>query len=65
METVVFNNPPALVRNYVVQWRAHLAQKKETPQAQIAILDDVIKMLDIALQQLKPIPAEPGNDKSK
>ena len=64
-ETVTFNAPPAVVRAYVQEWRNHAAVNKGTTPAQLAVLDDVLKLCDIALQYLEPSPAEPGNDKTK
>lgn len=59
MATVQFHNTPALTREYVNNWLVHSKKQKAAP-AQIAVLEDVVKLIDIALKVLEPVPAEPA-----
>lgn len=64
-KTIQFHNTPALTREYVNNWLTHAKKDKKTAPAQLAVLEDILSLIDIALTVLQPVPAEPGNDKSK
>lgn len=61
-KTIEFNNTPGLTREYVNNWLIHARKGKTTP-AQIAVLEDVLKLIDVALTVLEPGPAAPENTK--
>lgn len=56
---IAFHNTPGLTREYVNNWLAHLRKDKQAQPAQIAILEDVLKLIDVAMQVLQPQPSEP------
>ena len=57
--TIEFHNTPGLTREYVNNWLIH-ARKQKTAPAQIAVLEDTLKLIDVALTVLEPGPAEPA-----
>ena len=61
-KTIEFHNTPALTREYVNNWLIHARKEKNTP-AQIAVLEDVLQLIDVALSVLAPGPAVPENKK--
>ena len=58
-KTIEFYNTPALTREYVNNWLTHAKKDKKSTQAQLAVLEDVLKLIDVALTVLEPGPAEP------
>lgn len=58
-KTIEFHNTPGLTREYVNNWLIHARKDKAAP-AQIAVLEDVLKLIDVALTVLEPGPAEPA-----
>ena len=61
-KTIEFRNTPGLTREYVNNWLIHARKDKAAP-AQIAILEDILKLIDVALTVLQPEPAAPENKK--
>lgn len=61
-KTIEFHNTPGLTREFVNNWLIH-ARKDKAAQAQIAVLEDVLKLIDVALTVLQPGPADPGKKK--
>ncbi len=61
-ETIEFRNTPGLTREYVNNWLIHARKDKAAP-AQIAVLEDILKLIDVALTVLQPEPAAPKNKK--
>lgn len=55
-KTIEFHNTPGLVREYVNNWLIHARKDKAAP-AQIAVLEDISKLIDVALTVLQPGPA--------
>lgn len=62
-KTIEFYNPPLVVRALTQQWRNELKAKKNTKPAELALMDDIIQLIDIAISVLEPTPTESGNDK--
>lgn len=58
-KTIEFHNTPGLTREYVNNWLVYARKEKAAP-AQIAVLEDVVKLIDVALTVLQPGPAEPA-----
>lgn len=58
-KTIEFNNTPTLTREYVNNWLTHLRKDKQTNPASIAVLEDILKLIDVALTVLQPGPAVP------
>lgn len=56
-KTIEFHNTPGLTREYVNNWLIH-AKKEKNPAVQIAILEDVLQLIDVAMTVLEPGPAE-------
>ena len=62
-KTIEFHNTPGLTREYVNNWLTHARKDKKISAAQIAILEDVLQLIDVALTVLEPGPAAPENKK--
>ena len=58
-KTIKFHNTPALTREYVNNWLTHARKDKQAQPAQLAVLEDVLQLIDVALTILEPGPAEP------
>lgn len=61
-KTIEFRNTPGLTREYVNNWLIHARKNKAAP-AQIAVLEDILKLIDVALTVLQPEPAATENKK--
>lgn len=61
-KTIEFHNTPGLTREYVNNWLVHARKEKAAP-AQIAVLEDVLQLIDVALSVLAPRPAAPEKKK--
>lgn len=61
-QTISFHNTPSFYLEYVNNWLIHARKDKAAP-AQIAVLEDVLKLIDVALTVLQPGPAAPENKK--
>lgn len=59
-KTIQFHNTPALTREYVNNWLTHARKDKKAQPAQLAVLEDVLQLIDVALTILEPGPAEPA-----
>ena len=59
-KTIQFHNTPALTREYVNNWLTHARKDKKAQPAQLAVLEDVLQLIDVALIILEPGPAEPA-----
>lgn len=59
-KTIKFHNTPALTREYVNNWLTHARKDKQAQPAQLAVLEDVLQLIDVALTILEPGPAEPA-----
>ena len=59
-KTIKFNNTPALTREYVNNWITHAKKEKNANTASIAVLEDILKLIDVAISVLQPEPAEPA-----
>lgn len=59
-KTIEFHNTPALTREVVNNWLVHAKKQKGTEPGQIAVLEDVLKLIDVAVSVLEPGPAEPA-----
>lgn len=61
-KTIEFRNTPGLTREYVNNWLIHARKDKAAP-AQIAVLEDILTLIDVALTVLQPEPAATENKK--
>ena len=59
-KTIQFHNTPALTREYVNNWLTHARKDKKAQPSQLAVLEDVLQLIDVALTVLEPGPAEPA-----
>lgn len=62
-KTIEFHNTPGLTREYVNNWLTHALKDKKAAPAQLAVLEDVLKLIDVALTVLQPGPAAPETTK--
>lgn len=59
MEKIIkFNNTPSFYLAYVKNWLSHQRKQKTAP-AEIAIVEDICKLVEIAVNVLEPVPEEP------
>lgn len=58
-KTIEFHNTPALTREYINNWLTHARNDKKAQPAQLAVLEDVLQLIDVALTILEPGLAEP------
>ena len=64
-KTIKLNNTPSLTLEFVKNWLAHMERGKDKhPAAHIAILQDVVKLIEVAISVLEPGPTESGNAKN-
>lgn len=59
-KTIEFHNTPSFTREFVNNWLTHVKKHKDS-QTHIAVLEDVLQLIDVALSVLAPGPAEPDN----
>ena len=56
---IELHNTPDMTRAFVNNWLTH-ARKQKRPAAELAVLEDVLTMIDVAMTVLEPGPAEPA-----
>ena len=56
-KTIEFNNTPGLTREYVNNWLTHARKEKNSNPASIAVLEDIVKLIDVAMTVLQPGPS--------
>ena len=61
-KTIEFHNTPQFTREFVNNWLTHTKKHNDSP-THIAVLEDVLKLIDVALTVLEPGPAAPENKK--
>ena len=59
-QTVSFHNTPRFYLEYTKNWLAHQRKAKANP-AEIAIVEDLCKLVEIAVDALDPVPTESEN----
>ena len=59
-QTVSFHNTPSFYLEYTKNWLAHQRKAKANP-AEIAIVEDLCKLVEIAVGALDPVPTESEN----
>ena len=59
-QTVSFHNTPSFNLEYIKNWLAHLRKAKAKP-AEIAVVEDLCKLVEIAVGVLDPVPTESEN----
>ena len=57
--TIEFHNTPDMTRAFVNNWLTH-ARKQKKARRELAVLEDVLTMIDVAMTVLEPGPAEPA-----
>lgn len=60
-KTIQFSNTPQLTREYVNNWLVQAKKDKKKTPAELALLQDILTLIDVALTVLKPNPKESGN----
>jgi len=59
-KTIEFHNTPQFYLAYVKNWLTHEKKGGKASPAEIAIIEDIAKLVEIAVAQLAPVPEEPG-----
>ena len=57
--TLTFHNTPSFYLAYMENWLTHQRNAKAKP-AEIAIVEDLKQLVELGVQQLTPVPAEPA-----
>lgn len=60
-KTIQFSNTPQLTREYVNNWLVQAKKDKKKTPAELALLQDILTLIDVALTVLEPNPKESGN----
>lgn len=60
-KTIQFSNIPQLTREYVNNWLVQAKKDKKKTPAELALLQDILTLIDVALTVLEPNPKESGN----
>jgi DNA phosphorothioation-dependent restriction protein DptG len=58
-KTIEFHNTPQFTREFVNNWLTHVIKHKDSP-THIAVLEDVLQLIDVALTVLEPGQTAPG-----
>lgn len=61
-ETITFHNTPSFYLEYTKNWLTHQRKANANP-AELAIVEDLHKLVEIAVGVLDPAPAEPETSK--
>lgn len=61
-KTIEFHNTPTLTREYVNNWLTHSRKEKNANPASIAVLEDLLKLIDVAISVLQPGPTDSGKN---
>lgn len=61
MKPIKFHNTPAFTREFVNNWLTH-AKKHKYPAVHIAVLEDMVQLIDVAITVLDPVPTESANN---
>lgn len=60
-KTIQFSNTPQLTREYVNNWLVQAKKDKKKTPAELALLQDILTLIDVALTVLEPNPKKSGN----
>ena len=55
-QTITFHNTPRFYLEYTKNWLAHQRKEKANP-AELAIVEDINKLVEVAVGVLDPVPA--------
>ena len=58
---IEFSNTPQLTREYVNNWLVQAKKDKKKTPAELALLQDILTLIDVALTVLAPNPKDSGN----
>jgi len=61
-KTLTFYNTPSFYLEYTKNWLAQKKSQKVNP-AEIAVVSDICKLVEIAVGVLDPVPAAPETEK--
>lgn len=61
-KTISFHNTPSFYLEYTKNWLAQKKAQKVNP-AEIAVVSDICKLVEIAVGVLDPVPAAPETEK--
>ena len=61
-QTITFYNTPTFYLEYTKNWLAQKKAQKVNP-AEIAVVSDICKLVEIAVGVLNPVPEEPETEK--
>lgn len=57
-KTITFHNTPMFYLEYTKNWLAY-KRKEKAPATELAIVEDIYKLVEVAIGVLDPAPAEP------
>lgn len=56
-KTIQFHNTPSFTREFINNWLEHIKKGEKSP-VHIAVFEDVLTLIDVAMSILEPGPAE-------
>lgn len=60
-QTILLHNTPSFYLEFTKNWLAHKRKAKDNP-AELAIVEDLHKLVEIAVSALDPVPAAPATE---
>ena len=60
-QTITFHNTPSFYLEYTKNWLAH-KRKEKASAVELAIVEDICKLVEVAIGVLDPVPAEPEKE---
>lgn len=58
-KTIEFHNTPKFYVEYMRNWLAHKRKEAKANPAEIAIVEDITTLVEVAVDVLDPVPAGP------
>lgn len=62
MNPIELHNTPQFYVEYMKNWLTHKRKEGANP-AELAMVEDIKTLVEVAVSVLDPVPAEPGTDK--
>lgn len=59
---VQMNFPPTYVQNYVKKWAEEIKKDEKMVEAQKAMADDIVTLVEIAVGVMQPTPEKPNKN---
>ena len=57
-DKIELHNTPGLIREYVKNWLIHAKKEKQMKPSELAVLEDIATLIDVAMTVLEPMPTD-------